>query len=95
MSRVADDVHNYYEHLLRQSLYSLKLIDTHDEDYIADFCCLVLNQLPTQYVRYDVDMCHFTSRDKHEEMLTKLQHAIDAATAWLDREENKRFNRDR
>ena len=43
MSWIPDEVHNYYEDLLKQYLHSLKLFDTHNEDYIADFCCLVLN----------------------------------------------------
>ncbi len=91
MSWIPDEVHNYYEDLLKQHLQSLKLFDTHDEDYIADFCCLVLNQLPAQYIRHNVDMYHYTSPQKFEEMAFEMRLAINNATSWLDREENKRY----
>lgn len=90
MSWIPDEVHNYYEDLLKQHLHSLKLFDMHDEDYIADFCCLVLNQLPTQYIRHNVDMYHYTSPQRFEEMAFQMQTAINNAISWLKREENQR-----
>lgn len=44
--KLDDDIHNYYEKLLLDHLVELRLDDEYDTEYLADLCCIVLNQLP-------------------------------------------------
>ncbi|MGL5707565.1 MAG: late competence development ComFB family protein, partial [Aeromonas sp.] len=37
-------------------------------DQMADLCCLTLNQLPSHYIRHDVDMIYFLTDAKRTEM---------------------------
>ena len=54
--KISDDIHNYYEKLVLDHFRELKIEDTHDIDFVADLTCIVLNQLPTRYIRHEVDM---------------------------------------
>ncbi len=54
--KLDDDIHNYYEHLVLQRVTELGLDSTKSPDYLADLCCLALNQVPPRYIRYEVDM---------------------------------------
>ncbi len=94
MSLIPDDVHNYYEDLLQQHILALELHLTRDEDYMADLCCLVLNQLPAHYIRHNVDMAYFTSPAQRDEMELRIQDAVSKSVAWLDKKEHQRSTRD-
>ena len=54
--KLDDDIHNYYEHLVLERITQLGLDQTKSTDYLADLCCLALNQVPPRYIRYEVDM---------------------------------------
>ena len=45
--RLHDDIHNYYEKIVVEEIIKRKLDEKYDDDVMADFCCTVLNQLPT------------------------------------------------
>jgi hypothetical protein len=90
MALIPDDVHNYYEDLLQQHIQALELHHTRDEEYLADLCCLVLNQLPAHYIRHNVDMCYFTSPAQRDEMELRVQDAVGKSVNWLDKKEHQR-----
>src|SRR5574344_1531523 len=87
------EVYNYYETLVMKYIDALELTRTKDEDYLTDLYCLVLNQLPSFYIRYGVDMLYFTSDEKKQEMDDKVIYAVTSAIRWLDQAEHHRDNK--
>ncbi|MDO6695746.1 late competence development ComFB family protein [Aliiglaciecola sp. 3_MG-2023] len=82
--KLDDDIHNYYEHLLLERIESLDLNDLKNSDYIADLCCLALNQLPPRYIRFDVDMSFYLPQSERQQMEAKVDEAITKAMSYLD-----------
>ncbi|WP_158770696.1 late competence development ComFB family protein [Paraglaciecola sp. L1A13] len=87
--KLDDDIHNYYEHLVLAHIAQLKLPSTKEEDYIADLCCLALNQLPPRYIRYEVDMSFYLAQSERQQMEMNTQNAVNKAISFLDKNENK------
>jgi competence protein ComFB len=83
-----DSIHNYYETLVVRELIGRYAADINkmDEDYLQDVACLALNQLPSRYVRHDVDMAFFLTsgeRDKITKMVDKaVSDAIEQASKY-------------
>jgi len=82
--KLDDDIHNYYEHLILERIELLKLQETKDADYIADLCCLVLNQVPPRYIRYEVDMAFYLPQGERLQMEMNVQNAIEKGLKFLD-----------
>ncbi|CAD5285121.1 conserved hypothetical protein [Alteromonas sp. 38] len=57
--KLDDEIHNYYEHLILELPTELGLNSTKSSDCLADLCCLVLNQEPPRYIRYEGDMAFY------------------------------------
>ncbi|MCF3099605.1 hypothetical protein EHZ86_20710 [Aeromonas australiensis] len=74
------DIHNFYEHLVLKEIEKQGLQQQLTSDQMADLCCLTLNQLPSHYIRHDVDMIYFLTDAKRTEMetlvITSLQQAL-------------------
>ncbi|MAD17292.1 MAG: competence protein ComFB [Alteromonadaceae bacterium] len=87
--KLDDDIHNYYEHLVLEHIAELKLPLASDEDYIADLCCLALNQLPPRYIRYEVDMSFYLAQSERQQMEMNTQDAVNKAIQFLDKKDNK------
>jgi hypothetical protein len=87
--KLDDDIHNYYEKLLLDHLVELRLEDEYDAEYLADLCCIVLNQLPPKYIRYEVDMAFYLPQTERFEMLMKVREAVTKAKAFLDSQRDK------
>lgn len=81
--KIADDIHNYYENLVSQHFTDLKIEEKHDEDFIADLTCVVLNQLPTRYIRHEVDMAFYLPASERFEMEQKVKEAISKALEFM------------
>ncbi len=81
--KIADDIHNYYERLVSQHFVVLKVDEKYDEDFIADLTCVVLNQLPTRYIRHEVDMAFYLPASERFEMENKVKTAIDKALVFM------------
>ncbi len=81
--KISDDIHNYYEKLVMQHFALSKLEEKYDEDFIADLTCVVLNQLPTRYIRHEVDMAFYLPASEHFEMETKVKKAITKALEFM------------
>ena len=81
--RISDDIHNYYEKLVVQHFAAQKLEDKYDVDFIADLTCVVLNQLPTRYIRHEVDMSFYLPASERFEMEVKVKKAISKALEFM------------
>ena len=92
--KLDDDIHNYYEHLVLERITKLGLDTTKSPDYLADLCCLALNQVPPRYIRYEVDMAFYLPQSERNQMEMNVEHAISKALKYLDEtEKNKKSKR--
>ena len=82
--KLDDDIHNYYEHLVLERISKLGLDTTKSPDYLADLCCLALNQVPPRYIRYEVDMAFYLPQSERNQMEMNVEHAISKALKYLD-----------
>ncbi len=87
--KLDNDIHNYYEKLLLDHLVELRLDNEYDSEYLADLCCIVLNQLPPKYIRYEVDMAFYLPQTERFEMVMKVREAVNKAKAFLDTQRDK------
>lgn len=81
--KLSDDIHNYYEKLVVQHFATLKLEETYDADFIADLTCVVLNQLPTRYIRHEVDMAFYLPASERFEMESNVNIAVTKAIEFM------------
>ncbi len=88
--KLDDDIHNYYEHLVLQRLSELELDKTKSSDYLADICCLALNQVPPRYIRFEVDMAFYLPQSERQQMEMNVEHAVEKAIKYLDQAKSKR-----
>lgn len=84
-----DDIHNYYEHLVIERITALGLDKHKTADYLADLCCLALNQVPPRYIRYEVDMAFYLPQSERKQMEMNVEHAVDKAIRYLDQTKEK------
>jgi hypothetical protein len=82
--KLDDDIHNYYEHLVLEQIEGLELNKIKSEDYLADLCCLALNQLPTRYIRYEVDMAFYLPQSERKQMEMNAINAVKHGMTYLD-----------
>lgn len=82
--KISDDIHNYYEKLVMQHFVTAKIEEKYDADFIADLTCLVLNQLPTRYIRHEVDMAFYLPPSERFDMESKVKKAITKAIEFMD-----------
>lgn len=84
-----DDIHNVYEKLVVEYVEGLEMEKNYDHDFIADMCCVVLNKLPSRYIRHDVDMQFYLTDSEREEMQERVAHAVNAALVQLKNKQNR------
>ena len=82
--KLDDDIHNYYEHLILEQIEKMQLHTTKSSDYLADLCCLALNQVPPRYIRYDVDMSFYLPVSEKQQMEMNAINAVKHALNYLD-----------
>ena len=82
--KLDDDIHNYYEHLVLEKIEAMGLYKSKDADFLADLTCLVLNQLPPRYIRYEVDMAFYLPMSERRQMEMNVSHAVNNATKYLE-----------
>jgi hypothetical protein len=82
--KISEDIHNYYEKLVMQHFVTAKFDEKYDLDFIADLTCVVLNQLPTRYIRHEVDMAFYLPPSERFEMESKVKKAIAKALDFMD-----------
>ena len=81
--RISDDIHNYYEKLVAQHFTDLNLEDNYSAEFIDDLVCVVLNQLPTRYIRHEVDMAFYLSASERFEMVNSVQIAVSKSLEFM------------
>jgi hypothetical protein len=81
--KISDDVHNYYEKLVYQHFVALKLEESYNAEFIADLVCVVLNQLPTRYIRHEVDMAFYLPAHERFEMENDVKVAVAKALEFM------------
>ena len=67
-----------------QHFVTAKFDEKYDLDFIADLTCVVLNQLPTRYIRHEVDMAFYLPPSERFEMESKVKQAIAKALDFMD-----------
>ena len=82
--KISDDIHNYYEKLVMQHFVVAKFDQLYDVDFIADLTCVVLNQLPTRYIRHEVDMAFYLPPSERFSMESQVKEAINKALDFMD-----------
>lgn len=78
-----DNIQNYYETLVLESLAKLAKEETIDADVMTDIICIALNHLPPRYIRHEVDMVYYTSPVERQESADKATEAVRAAYAYI------------
>jgi len=82
--KISDDIHNYYEKLVTHYFDLGKFDEKYDDDFLADLTCVVLNQLPTRYIRHEVDMVFYLPASERFEMDEKVKKAISKAIEFMN-----------
>jgi len=88
------EIRNYYEVLLMEMLSDEGLIDELPEDYLADLCCVTLNQLPVRYIRHLVDTYFFEDYNELQELKREIQAALEKSRAFLKQNLQKRMQQE-
>ena len=83
--KLDNDIHNYYEHLVLEKIKEMRLDEKHDADYMSDLYCVVLNQLPPRYIRFEVDMAFYMPPSERLAMEMKVAEAINKAQQFLQK----------
>ncbi len=87
--KLDDDIHNYYEHLILERIKLLGLNQTKGTDYIADLCCLALNQVPPRYIPYEVDMSFYLPQSERQQMGMNVENAVSKGMRFLDEQKSE------
>ena len=82
--KLDEDIHNYYEHLVIEQIEAMGFYQNKTTDFIADLTCLVLNQLPPRYIRYEVDMAFFLPISERTQMEMNVSHSITISVEYLE-----------
>jgi len=78
-----DNIQNYYETLVIESLaIQAEGLDL-DEDVLTDVICIAINHLPPRYIRHEVDMVYYTSPIEMQEARDKAAVAVKNALAHI------------
>ncbi|MGL4615530.1 MAG: late competence development ComFB family protein [Shewanella sp.] len=71
------EIRNYYEVLLMEMLSDEGLLNELPEDYLADLCCVTLNQLPVRYIRHLVDTYFYENYEELAALKREIQAALE------------------
>lgn len=77
------DIHNYYEHLVMDYINKHEDCRYYDEEFLADVCCLALNELPARYIRHEIDMAFYLSSAQRHDMALEVQYAVNNSIKYL------------
>jgi hypothetical protein len=82
-----DNINNYFEKLVFEALQDKLANDNldNDEDYLADIACVALNQLPSRYVRHNVDMVFYMTAEEREQNQIIVEDAVLMAIDYVNK----------
>lgn len=78
------NVQNYYEKLVLEELTERGFMSGYEQDYVEDIACIALNNLPTQYIRFEVDMGFFLNSEDYLMMRKQVREALDEAVIFIN-----------
>lgn len=87
-----ENIHNYYEKLVLQRINDMiqaQFIET-DQNFLEDVACVALNQLPSRYVRYDIDMVYYLTGKEREQIEYDVHKAVTSAVEYVMQHRNDR-----
>lgn len=87
---ILDNLYNYNERLVADYINRHDLVDSKDPEYLADLCCLALNQLQARYIRHEVDMAFYLPASERLSMEMKVHEAMEKSMEFLDKGESSR-----
>ncbi|AZG72720.1 late competence development ComFB family protein [Shewanella livingstonensis] len=85
------EIRNYYEVLLLEMLRDEGLMEELPEEYLADLCCVTLNQLPVRYIRHLVDTYFFENYQELQQMKTEISESLERSRQFLKMNLQKRL----
>ncbi|WP_076537041.1 late competence development ComFB family protein [Shewanella sp. UCD-KL21] len=88
------DIRNYYEVLLMEILRDEGLLEELPEEYLADLCCVTLNQLPVRYIRHLVDTYFFENYAELQQMKNEIHSALEKSRQFLKANLHKKLVED-
>ena len=82
-----DNINNYFEKLvvdeIQHQLTEGKL--ENEDDFLADIACVALNQLPSRYVRHNVDMVFYMTIEEREQYQEVVEEAVIMAIDYVNK----------
>ena len=80
-----DNLHNYYEQLVFTRLSEMVQAEfiASEPDFLEDVACVALNNLPSRYVRYDVDMAFYLTPVDRERIDLEVRNAVSMAVDYV------------
>ncbi|PQJ84753.1 late competence development ComFB family protein [Aliivibrio sifiae] len=88
------NIHNYMEVLVGKRFIERDFHQNYTNDQITDIKCISLNQLPTLYIRYSLDMLAATSQKKlmqYDEMVAAAVENAEKMVVNDRRQRNDNF----
>ncbi|MFK5914352.1 MAG: late competence development ComFB family protein [Woeseiaceae bacterium] len=82
-----DNIHNYFERLVCEVIQA-KVNDQQledDDDLLGDIACVALNQLPSRYVRHNVDMIFYMTTEEREQNQAIAEEAVIMAIDYVEK----------
>lgn len=76
-------ISNYYEKLVVEELNKRADDIGFVEDELIDIACVALNQLPSRYYRFSVDMAFYLSAKETQRMEDEVSTAVDHAIRFV------------
>lgn len=75
-------IKNYYERYVMDEIHNTLCTNgtVQDDDLVLDIACLALNQLPSKYVRHDIDASFYMTPTEQGEFDKNVSDAV--ATAY-------------
>lgn len=73
------NIQNYMEVLVEKHFFELNYHELYSQDQITDMTCISLNQLPTLYIRYSLDMLAATPQKKLMQYNEMVAAAVENA----------------
>ena len=77
-----ENIHNYYEQLVIRRIQDI-LGNSESGDFLEDVACVALNQLPSRYVRHNVDMVYYLTSDERTTMEQQIEKAVTHAIEYV------------
>lgn len=84
------NIHNYMEVLVEKRFVELDFHQLYTLDQITDMKCISLNQLPTLYIRYSLDMLAATSQKKLIQYHDMVAAAVENAEKMIANDRRQR-----